>query len=58
MVRPPEETAPTYYPVALVPGQFQEYYRTYNAAELLYVIYNSKQYNRLMNIHLILGATQ
>lgn len=23
------------YPVALVPGQFQEYYRTYSAAELL-----------------------
>lgn len=38
MVRPPEETAPSYYPVALVPGQFQEYYRSYNAAELLYVI--------------------
>lgn len=37
MVRPPEETAPSNYPVALVPGQFQEYYRRFNAAELLYV---------------------
>lgn len=26
---------PSNYPVALVPGQFQEYYRTYSAAELL-----------------------
>lgn len=25
------------YPVALVPGQFQENYRQYSAAELLYV---------------------
>lgn len=26
------------YPVALVPGQFQENYRQYTAAELLYVL--------------------
>lgn len=26
---------PSNYPVALVPGQFQEYYRNYSAAELL-----------------------
>lgn len=26
---------PSNYPVALVPGQFQEYYRTYSAAQLL-----------------------
>lgn len=38
MVRPPAETAPSDYPIALVPGQFQEYYRSYNAAELLYVV--------------------
>lgn len=31
----PATEKPSHYPVALVPGQFQEYYRTYNAAELL-----------------------
>lgn len=30
-------TTASHYPVALVPGQFQEYYRQYSAAELLYV---------------------
>lgn len=25
----------THYPIALVPGQFQEHYRTFSAAELL-----------------------
>lgn len=36
----PENTAPpSHYPVALVPGQFQEYYRKLSAAELLYVFY-------------------
>lgn len=25
----------SHYPVAIVPGQFQEYYRKYSAAELL-----------------------
>lgn len=29
---------PTDYPLALVPGQFQEYYRKIDAAELLYVV--------------------
>lgn len=29
------DTKPSHYPVALVPGQFQEYYRQYSAAELL-----------------------
>lgn len=29
------DTKPSHYPIALVPGQFQEYYREYSAAELL-----------------------
>lgn len=33
MTRP--KAAPSTYPVALVPGQFQDYYRNYSAAELL-----------------------
>lgn len=34
----PEDTAPvSHYPIALVPGQFQEYYRKLSAAEILYV---------------------
>lgn len=28
---------PSIYPVALVPGQYQDYYRNYSAAELLCV---------------------
>lgn len=31
--RPP--TKPSHYPVALVPGQYQDYYRKYSPAELL-----------------------
>lgn len=27
----------SHYPIALVPGQFQEFYRNFSAAELLYV---------------------
>lgn len=34
--RPP--TKPSSYPLALVPGQFQEHYRQYSAAELLWVM--------------------
>lgn len=31
----PNKPMSTNYPIALVPGQFQEYYRYYNPAELL-----------------------
>lgn len=36
MTRPESAAPPSHYPVALVPGQFQEYYRKFSAAELLY----------------------
>lgn len=29
----------SHYPIALVPGQFQEFYRNFSAAELLYVYF-------------------
>lgn len=41
MTRPESVVPPSHYPVALVPGQFQEYYRKFSAAELLYVKFNT-----------------
>lgn len=42
---PPELTKPSPYPVALIPGQFQEYYKQYSAQELKYLPLKTTMYS-------------
>uniref|UniRef100_UPI00358FEC6A PHD finger protein 10 isoform X2 n=1 Tax=Myxine glutinosa TaxID=7769 RepID=UPI00358FEC6A len=43
-ILPPEETKVGAYPVALIPGQFQEYYKRYTPNELRYLPINAALY--------------
>ncbi|XP_076336666.1 PHD finger protein 10-like [Tachypleus tridentatus] len=47
---PKEATKPGKYPVALIPGQYQDYYRTYSAQELNYLPINTVLYGPVQEL--------